>query len=209
MPDKSPLHKPTSRLLVGLQGIELGAAAHNPFGVDAINIAPCRPFDEMFDNEQMKRCGEIVPVDLVGTANEIPRADRSADFVLSSHVLQWVPDLFGALREFDRVVCRDGYIVIIFPQPWAFPADRRPETTRTWLWRAFLDGWTWDTAPEGYAFGGSEGIYWKMRIERFKSAVKGLYRPTKDWPGLRWRLVDEEATDSKVRNGWYVAYRKR
>ena len=207
---KFPLHNATSRLLRGLKGIELGASAHNPFGVDAINVAPALPTEAQFDDAQVELCGEIAPVDLRGHAADIPVPDESQDFVLSSHVLEHAPDLIGAFVEMDRVVKPGGYIIIIFPQPGALKGDNRPLSTIGDLWFAHICQWTFDTAPENAAFGGSGGHYWKMRCDQFISLVNGLYecRPVPGWPGLKWRMMGCEDPDSKVGNGFWLAYQK-
>lgn len=206
---KFSLHKPTLKLLKDLYGIELGAAAHNPFGVEAYNVAPALPTEAAFDEAQLKLCGEIAEVDLRGHAADIPVHDDSQDFVLSSHVLEHAPDLLRAFLEMTRVVRPDGYIVLIFPQPNALPGDTRPNSTRADLWRAYDEAWTFDTAPEDFAYGGYDGHYWKMTCNEFMALVDSL-RPRnskRNWPGLKWTLVLKEDPDSKVGNGFYLAYR--
>lgn len=202
---KFKLHQPTIDLLDGLRGIELGAGAHNPFGVDAINVAPQRPDDQVFKRREIELCGEFAPVDMKGHAADIPVETDSVDFVLSSHVLEHAPDLLAALAEIDRVVKPEGYVVIIFPQPNALPDDDRPLSKIDDIWEAYYEGWTWDTAPERYIPGGH---YWKMTCTLFKKLIESLYRKNshRDWPGLKWKLVGEEDPDTKVGNGFWLAY---
>lgn len=208
---KFRLHEPTLKLLDGLQGVELGAAAHNPFGVAAINIAPALPSEAYHDQAQMGLCGEVAPIDLRGHAADMPLEDDSQDFVLSSHVLEHAPDLLRAFLEMARVVRPGGYIVMILPQPNALPGDDRPETDVSDIWRAYNEGWTWDTAPEGYAFGGSAGHYWKLGCDTLKGFIVSLFRKNsrRNWPGLKWALIDVENPDSKVGNGYWLAYQVR
>jgi hypothetical protein len=69
---KFPLHQPTLKLLTGLSGIELGAASHNPFGVNAINVAP--KFDEdMFQDNQVNMGEQPTKIDMYGEADNIPK----------------------------------------------------------------------------------------------------------------------------------------
>jgi ubiquinone/menaquinone biosynthesis C-methylase UbiE len=202
---KFPLHRPTLDLLPGLKGIELGAAAHNPFGVDAINVAP-EFNEEVFRQAQLKLCGEITPVDLRGHAADIPVDDDSQDFVLSSHVLEHAPDLIRALVEMDRVVRPGGYVVIIFPQPDALPGDDRPLSDVEDIKRAYKEDWTFESAPEDAAFGGRGGHYWKLTGEMFKDLVASLRRGNRHRRGLKWQLIGEESPDTKVGNGFWLAY---
>lgn len=204
---KFPLHKPTLELLEGLEGVELGPGAHNPFGVRVLNVSPQRPEDEVFRQHEIELCGEAAEIHIVGHAADIPIDDDSQDFVLSSHVLEHAPDLLAAFVEMGRVVRPGGYIVLIFPQPNALPADKRPLSEIADIKKAHKEGWTWETAPEDAAFNGVGGHYWKLTCERFKELVEGLYRKTKFWPGLKWGLVGEEDPDTKVGNGFWLAYR--
>lgn len=200
---KFRLHQPTLSLLEGLKGIELGAAAHNPFGVDCINVAPALPSEAFFDQNQLKMCGEIAPVDLRGHAADIPVPDDSQDFVVSSHVLEHAPDLLRAFLEMDRVVRPGGYVVVIFPQPDALAGDERPLSTMADLCRAYNEKWTFETAPEGFAHRNQGGHYWKMPLVRFVELVlacRGSFC-------LEWRLVGSEDPDSKVGNGFWTAWR--
>ena len=205
---KFRLHIPTINLLQGLKGIELGAASHNPFGVDAINVAPALSTETVFDNAQRELCGEIAKVDLRGHAADIPVEDGSQDFVLSSHVLEHAPDLLRTFLEMTRVVKPGGYILIIWPQPDALPQDQRLNSTAADLWRAYDEAWTFDTAPEGFSFGGYDGHYWKMDCAQFEYLVNSLRRKhsKRNWPGLKWDLVGKEDPDSKVGNGYWLAY---
>lgn len=206
---KFKLHQATLDLLHGLQGIELGAAAHNPFDVNAINVAPALPTEARFDKAQRELCGELAKVDLRGHAADIPVADDSQDFVLSSHVLEHAPDLLSAFLEMTRVVRPGGYIVMIIPQPWALAQDTRANSTIADVWRAYDEAWTFDTAPEDWAFGGYDGHYWKMDCAEFEALVGSLYRKNsrRRWPGLKWELVGKEDPDAKVGNGYWLAWR--
>ncbi len=51
------------KYLDGLKGIEIGGSAHNPFGLNTINIDISD--SEIFKQEQKKLCGEILKVDIV------------------------------------------------------------------------------------------------------------------------------------------------
>ena len=56
-------HGLAHKYLDGLKGIELGAAAHNPFGLQgSVNVAPEDDF-EFYKAEQVKMCGAYAEVE--------------------------------------------------------------------------------------------------------------------------------------------------
>jgi len=97
--------------LSGLKGIEIGGAAHNPFGLDTINVDICE--SEIFKSEQIRLCGEAMPVDVVSPGDDLPFADNSFDFVISSHVIEHFYDPIKAINEWCRVATK--YIFMIVP----------------------------------------------------------------------------------------------
>ncbi len=199
---KFPLHQPTLKLLEGLSGVELGAASHNPFGVNALNVAP--KFDEQFYTENQVKMGETpTPIDLYGEATHIPVADQSQDFVLSSHVFEHIPNPILALLEWQRVIKPGGYVVMVVPQPNALLGDNRPLSTYEQLIQAYQENWTVETAPPGSCY---SDHYWKFTattlrkfIERLKIGIEGL-------PQINWTLIGVEDPDTKVGNGFWLAY---
>jgi SAM-dependent methyltransferase len=96
-----------------LKGIEIGGSAHNPFGLDTINVDYTNSMDTPFKRRERGYCGEALPVDLVAMADALPIRNKSVDFVLSSHVIEHLSDPIGALQEWQRVAKR--YVFIIFP----------------------------------------------------------------------------------------------
>lgn len=109
------------KYLDSLKGIEIGGSAHNPFGLDAINLDYTSDMNAPFKELERQLCGDALRVDLVATAEALPLKDKSVDFVLSSHVIEHLADPIGALQEWQRVARK--YVFIIFPHP-----DRTPET---------------------------------------------------------------------------------
>jgi len=120
-------------LLDGLRGIEIGPAAHNPFGLHTISVGlskQLKPADyEKFEREQLNRCGKVAEIDISADASSLPIPDDSTDFVIHSHVWEHLFDSLGALEEWVRVVRDGGYIFIIVPKRDALPSDKtRPVT---------------------------------------------------------------------------------
>lgn len=128
---KFPQSAHAHKWLGGLKGIEIGGSAHNAFGLDTINVDRIHPPDpafELYAREQLHLCGEVMPVDVVAPGDALPFADKSYDFVISSHVIEHFYDPIGALKEWARVAKR--YIYIICPHRDALPSDRdKPLTT--------------------------------------------------------------------------------
>lgn len=114
-PDSKLAHK----YLDGLQGIEIGPAAHNPFHLNTINVDYIdwnhKLASEGYKKEQVDFCGECSRIDLVSPGDELPFKDNSYDFIVSSHVLEHFWDPIKALNEWMRVIKPGGYIFMIVP----------------------------------------------------------------------------------------------
>src|ERR1700761_1923497 len=116
------------RLLDGLEGIEIGGSAHNPFGLKTRNVDRF-PADSVFKDEERQQCGETLPIDIMAPGDDLPLADHSVDFVISSHVMEHFPDPIKALKEWHRVVRPGGYIYVIAPHKERIFDKDRPRTT--------------------------------------------------------------------------------
>jgi SAM-dependent methyltransferase len=110
---RRPLLRFTRSYLGGLKGVEIGAAAHNDFGVDALNVDRYDSMDTVYKQAERERAGWAKPVDIVAPGHELPLEDGSVDFVLASHVIEHVPDPIAALEEWMRVARR--YVFLIVP----------------------------------------------------------------------------------------------
>jgi SAM-dependent methyltransferase len=111
------------RWLDGLRGIEIGAAAHNDFGVDALNVDRFGSDDTIYKAHERHECGRAAPVDVVAPGDRLPFPDGSVDFVLASHVIEHFPDPIAALLEWRRVARR--VIVLVVPhRDRTFDRDR-------------------------------------------------------------------------------------
>ena len=209
--DKSPVVFQESALahqiLDGLEGLEIGPAAHNPFGLRTRNVglsAEQDPIDhEFFKRSQLEHCGQIAPIHIAADAADIPLAESSTDFVLHSHVWEHLPQPLLALEEWVRVTRSGGYIFAIVPKRDAAVTDiDRPVTTLEMLVKAYdrnakRADWT-RTAP-----GGSRGHYTVFSL--------GLLHAIGHWYNashLRARLdeVAVQETDDKVGNGHTIVW---
>lgn len=124
--------KTVSKYLKGLRGIEIGGAAHNDFGLDALNIDlkdNTKPQDTYY--QEQIRCGATKPkkVDIIASGDNLPFTDNSVDFVFSSHVLEHFFDPIKAIKEWLRVTKQGGYVVIIVPHKDRTTEKDKPRTT--------------------------------------------------------------------------------
>ncbi|MCF8359243.1 MAG: class I SAM-dependent methyltransferase [Prolixibacteraceae bacterium] len=125
---KFPESKLAHSLLDGLKGIEIGASAHNPFGLDTLNVDRYPGTDTVFFKQQeIKICGQAAPVDVVAAGDRLPFPDKSFDFVINSHVIEHFYDPIAAMDEWARVARK--YIFIICPHAERTFDQGKPLTT--------------------------------------------------------------------------------
>lgn len=105
-------------------GLEIGGSAHNPFGLNTLNVDITEAMT-IFKEHELRICGEFLRVDIVTVDGKIPVADASQDFVVSSHVLEHYNDPVRALLEWSRVICAGGILYMIIPhKDRTFDRDR-------------------------------------------------------------------------------------
>jgi SAM-dependent methyltransferase len=109
--------------LSDLQGIEIGASAHNDYGLDAINVDRYGELDTIYREEEWRLTGRRREVDVVAPGDRLPFEDDAVDFVFASHVLEHFPDPVRALKEWLRVARK--YVVLVIPhRDRTFDRDR-------------------------------------------------------------------------------------
>ena len=120
-PESALAHK----YLDGLTGIEIGGSAHNPFGLNTLNVDITDSLQTPFKQKEIELCGKALPVDVVADGASLPFAGNAFDFVISSHVIEHFFDPVGALLEWARVARK--YIFLIVPHRMrTFDSDREP-----------------------------------------------------------------------------------
>ena len=112
-----------TRALEGMVGVEIGASAHNEFGLRAINVDRYPEMDTRYKREELELCGRMRPVDLVAPGDDLPFRDEAVDFVFASHVIEHFPNPIGALDEWCRVA-RHRVVVVVPHRDRTFDADR-------------------------------------------------------------------------------------
>lgn len=184
------------------EGLEIGAAAHNPFGLRTRNVALHEPF---YEQAQFEMCGEVAPIDIEATAESIPLSDASQDFIVSSHVVEHLPDLVRALIEWHRLLKPGGICFIVHPLRTALKGDeRRPLTTVEHYLEDYQHAYDRTTHPLEGVVGGVGGHYHVASAESFNELVDVLNARAL----LSWECVAMEPRDTKVGNGFTLVYRK-
>ena len=202
-PETFPEHWLAHELLDGLSGLEIGAAAYNPFGLKTRNVAS-REGTEFYAEEQRALGVEPAPVDIWAMGDRIPVPDHSEDFILSSHVLEHLPNVIGAFLEWNRIVRHDGYVFMIVPLKGALPQDAERElTSLDHFVECYRQNWDLDTHPTEGVPGGRMGHYHTFTPDSLTDIV--------DWMRVNrlcdWKLVAREDVDSKVGNGFTLVFR--
>ena len=103
--------KAAHKYLKGLKGLEIGGSAHNPFGLDTLNVDITDSLETVFKQQEIELCGEALKVDIIASGDNIPVEDKSFDFVISSHVIEHFKNPIIALKEWQRIAKK--YIFII------------------------------------------------------------------------------------------------
>lgn len=187
------------------KGIEIGAGAHNPFGLDIINVDIYQTdLDETspFHIEQLRLCGSVASVDVVAPGDKLPFSSGSYDFVVSSHAFEHFPDPISALLEWDRVIKVGGVIFMIVPhKDRTFEKDRE-RTTLEHVIEDFLEKRTYE---EGIKNGEGETPHYHCWITE---DVINITAWTRQYCRVFWRVEEIEDFDDKVGNGFTVVIRK-
>jgi glycosyltransferase involved in cell wall biosynthesis/GT2 family glycosyltransferase len=183
--------------LDGMPGIEIGPAAHNPFGLDTINAGLYHPG---YDKEQLQRTGSIAPLHIESPADCLPLPSETENFILHSHVLEHCPDLIRAMLEWYRVLKPQGLLYMIVPKRDAAPSDRgKPLSTWKHFLQDFTNRQTHEKEPNAGAFGYCH--YHVFSNRTLQGVVRQIF-------GDRMELCDMLETDDKAGNGFTLVYRK-
>jgi SAM-dependent methyltransferase len=168
--------------LDGLKGVEIGAASHNRFYLDAINVDRYASEDTVYKREERRLTRRVARVDIVAPGDDLPFEDNAYDFVFSSHVIEHFPDPIKALLEWVRVARR--YVVVVAPhRDRTFDVDRLLTSVDDLLER------------HRNSFASEEDRHWSVwTCESFIEMCKRI--------GLS--VVDSQDPDDKVGNGFVI-----
>jgi SAM-dependent methyltransferase len=204
---ESPL---AHRFLDGLSGLEIGAGAHNPFGLDTKTVGLTEDLDardfQFFKDLQVSFCGEWAQIDIAADAHAIPVADSSQDFVLHSHVWSYLANPLGALAEWTRVVRDGGVIFVIVPKRDVVPYDAaRPVTPLSVHVRHYELRSTHQSraAEEGFHGRGHYSVFSPSSLREMVDWFNRTHRRS------QLREAGFQETDDKVGNGHAMVLRVR
>lgn len=185
------------RYCVG-RGLEIGGSAPNPFDLDTLNVDLTDSLETVFKRDEIEHCGRAMAVDIVAPGDELPVADASQDFVVSSHVLEHFPNPVKALLEWNRVVRPGGTLFMIVPH-----RDRTFEAglPRTPLDHLIADFESDSREPHGDPMGHNHVWATEDVVE-----LVGWMRDRFELP---WDILEVQDRDDKVGNGFTVVIRKR
>jgi len=177
------------------EGIEIGAAAHNPFGLEnCLNVGISDDF-EFYKKHQIDMCGEYATIEISARADKLPFDDNSKDYIVSSHVVEHLQDLIGTFKEWNRVVRDQGIIFIIFPKRDALEEDKD---------RAL------SSIPEFVCnhqnptqFFDSTHHVWVFDLQLMKNLVDYCC----NYYSLNWTVLELVETDDKCGNGHMIVIR--
>lgn len=178
-------------------GIELGAAAHNPFGLDsAVNVAPMDD-EDFYMQAQVDMCGEYAVIDAYGDANHIPAEDDAVQYIISSHVVEHIDDTIGAFLEWKRALEPDGLIFMIVPKRDALPKDKGRKLT------------SWDELVERHELGAVSEVEEGVHPSIFTlDSLLGIIEKCNSEYGLGWVVLETQTSDDKVGNGFTIVARQ-
>jgi SAM-dependent methyltransferase len=198
------------QILDGLEGLEIGPAFHNPFGLKtrSVGLTPeLDPHDyEAQKQTQLETCGIVAPLDIAADAASIPLPTSSTDFVLHSHVWEHLPNPLVALEEWVRVVKSGGFIFAIVPKRDAAQADQeRPLTSLSELVEhhrrktVYEDRmWEMKGVPRGH---------YSVFSPQLLGEIEGWFNRHHFW--TRLDQVAFQETDDKVGNGHTIVWQVR
>jgi ubiquinone/menaquinone biosynthesis C-methylase UbiE len=190
-------------------GLELGAAAHNPFNLAGVlNVAPYSDDPDhyhyknfqFYKQAQEELCGHYAQVDISGVADDIPVSDNSQDYIVNSHMIEHVTDVIGAFLEWNRVLKPGGVIFMIFPKRDALSTDvSRPITTVDEFVAIYRKRTSLSQQQREHDTGHKHVFSLQSMIDLINWCNENL--------SLSWVIEATEETDSKTINGHTVVAR--
>jgi SAM-dependent methyltransferase len=181
------------------KGVEIGGSSFSPFpGVRSFNLD--LPSNAVFQRAQEALAGRTLPIDVFAAADRLPLATARLPFVLSSHVIEHLPDTIRALGEWDRVLRPGGIAFFVVPHRQRTFDRERP---RTDLRHHLADYALRTTAATDPLVPTSHYHVWETAD--FVALIEHLVREH----FLDWEIVEVEDVDSKAGNGFTVVAKKR
>jgi ubiquinone/menaquinone biosynthesis C-methylase UbiE len=127
--ERHPFQMLLSRASPSALGLEIGAHT-NP-------VAGLSPY---YTDAVVDFAGSAGRVDFLSDARALPLPDNTLDYLVSSHVLEHLPDPIAALHEWHRVLRPGGLLYLVVPDKRYTFDQPRPITTAEHLLRDFREG---------------------------------------------------------------------
>jgi radical SAM superfamily enzyme YgiQ (UPF0313 family)/SAM-dependent methyltransferase len=179
------------------KGLEIGGSAHNPFGLNTLNVDFTDSMETKFKKEEIRLCGKALKVDIVTNGDDIPLPDESQDFIVSSHIFEHLPNPIKALVEWDRLVRPGGVIFMIVPHKERTFDKDRPRTSLEHVVNDYLTNNT-----ESHNDPNDHDHCWIT--EDVVNIVNWVIANI----GVNWEIAKVLDVDDKVGNGFTLIIRK-
>jgi len=179
------------------KGLEIGGSAHNPFGLNTLNVDFTDSMDTVFKKEEIRICGKALKVDIVASGDNIPLPDESQDFIVSSHVIEHSPNPIKALIEWDRLVKPSGIIFMIVPHKERTFDKERENTPLEHLIEDFKNN---NIKPHPDCNSHDHCWITETFVELINYMIEELH--------MKWEMVEVQDIDDKVGNGFTLVIRK-
>jgi len=179
------------------RGLEIGGSAHNPFGLNTLNVDLTDSMETVFKKGEIHLFGKVLKVDIVANGDDIPLPDKSQDFIVSSHVIEHFPNPIKALIEWDRLVKPGGIIFMIVPHKER-TFDKGKKCTS--LQHLIDDYQNNATRPHTNPVGHDH--CWVT--ETFVGLIKYMIEKLR----MQWKIAEVQDVDDKVGNGFTIVIRK-
>jgi SAM-dependent methyltransferase len=176
------------KYLDGLRGVEIGGGANNPFGLQTINV-DFTPAMTIYKLDEIRMCGEHMAVNVAAQGHQLPFRAQVWDFVVTSHVLEHIPNPIQGLKEWYRVVKPGGYLFMIVPHRDRIFDKDRPRTTLAELIRRYETGY-------------QDKDYGHHNVWITQDGVQLIRH-------LGWNLAEFQERDDKIGNGFTLVVRVR
>ena len=106
-------------------GIEIGASAHNPFGMkNCTYVDYTKSLDTKFKKAELEIVGRTQHVDVEAYGDDLPFSTSSFNYLINCHVIEHQPNVIKSLIEWWRVIQGNGIIYCVVPLYGTIPEDR-------------------------------------------------------------------------------------
>jgi ubiquinone/menaquinone biosynthesis C-methylase UbiE len=179
------------------KGLEIGGSAHNPFGLNTLNVDYSDSMDTISKKNEIRFCGKALKVDIVANGDDIPLSDESQDFIVGSHIIEHFTNPIKALVEWDRLVKFGGIIFMIVPHKERTFEKEKKSTPIGHLIEDFQNN---NTRPHGKPYEHEHCWVTETFIELIRYMIEKLH--------MGWEIAEIQDVDDKVGNGFTIVIRK-